>query len=100
MALGLDLITLSTASSRLFATSAAASNKLILDSCLFAVGGNLNLELEVGDLLPLLTLITLSTESGEETVLESLSLSSVSGLKSSRVNNLGKGLATASTLPL
>lgn len=92
-------MTLSTASSKLLATSAAASSKLILDSCRFA-GGNVNLDLLVGDLLPLLTLITLSTESGEETVLESLSLSSVSGLNSSRVSNLGNGLATASTFPL
>lgn len=60
----------------------------------------MNFEFVDGDLQPLLTLITLSTESGEETVLESLSLSSVSGLNSSRVNNLGRGLAIASTLPL
>lgn len=99
-ALGLDLITLSTASSRLFATSAAASSKLIpLVSCLLFVGGNLNLVV-VGDFRSLLTLITLSIESGEDTQLESLSLSSVSGLNSSRVSNLGRGLATASTFPL
>lgn len=100
LVLGLDLITLSTASSKLLATSAAASNRLFLGSSFLHIGGNLNLIFELGDLLPLLTLITLSTESGEETVLESLSLSSVSGLKSSRVSSFGKGLATASTFPL
>lgn len=46
------------------------------------------------------TLMTLSTESGDETALESLSLSSVSGLNNSRDNNFGNGLTTDSTLPL
>lgn len=44
------------------------------------------------------TLITLLIESGEETPLESLSTSSVSGLYNSRDSNFGKGLARFSCL--
>lgn len=45
------------------------------------------------------TLITLLTESGEDTPLESLSMSSVSGLNSSSDKRRGKGRAKGSGLP-
>ena len=45
------------------------------------------------------TLITLLTESGEDTPLESLSMSSVSGLNSSSDRSRGKGRAKGSGLP-
>lgn len=45
------------------------------------------------------TLITLLTESGEDTPLESLSMSSVSGLNSSRDKRRGKGRAKGSGRP-
>lgn len=45
------------------------------------------------------TLMTLLTESGEDTPLESLSMSSVSGLNSSRDKRRGKGRAKGSGRP-
>ena len=45
------------------------------------------------------TLITLLTESGEDTPLESLSMSSVSGLNSSSDKRRGNGRAKGSGLP-
>jgi hypothetical protein len=45
------------------------------------------------------TLMTLLTESGEDTPLESLSMSSVSGLNNSRDSNLGRGRARGSGRP-
>jgi hypothetical protein len=45
------------------------------------------------------TLMTLLTESGEDTPLESLSMSSVSGLNSSRDSSRGRGRARGSGRP-